>query len=219
MDSFELVNCASCGTKLRVPADRGALTLRCPSCGQKFDWSPRKATARAPSPESFSPNKTGHENLRDEKWEAMVANPPLLADPVFPKDNYLQILGTALFQKVLADINAQPLIEQMRVTKADAQMVTLLAQWISFWAIDFEVTSKRGVSGRDEFLSRVKEPIRRPPPQMAAFTAEQHLLAKGVVKIQIEDEPSVPGEYQICKLRTIGWYVARLLSPPRFVPK
>src|SRR5262249_35483583 len=99
------------------------------------------------------------------------------------------------------------------VLNASPQMAMLVAQALGFWAIDLEATSERGVSGRDEFLSRVQETIRRPSPEMAAFTMEQHLVAKGVVKIQIEDRPPVPGEYQICKLRTIGWYVARLVSP------
>ena len=35
----------------------------------------------------------------------------------------------------------------------------------------------------------------------------------GVAKIQIEDEPAVPGQYQISKLKVVGWYVAALVSP------
>ena len=92
-------------------------------------------------------------------------------------------------------------------------MVMLRVGWLAFWAFDFEEKSERGVSGRDEFLDRVKEPIRRPPPHMAAFTMEQHLVARGVLKIQIGGGESVPGQYEICQLKTLGWYVAQLVSP------
>jgi hypothetical protein len=112
-------------------------------------------------------------------------------------------------------MNARQLIDHVRVMNTNPQMAMLIAQPLGFWAIDLEVTSERGVTGRDKFLSRVRETIRRPPPGMASFTMEQHLLAKGVVKIQIEDKPPVPGEYQICKLKTIGWYVARMVAPKR----
>ena len=64
--------------------------------------------------------------------------------------------------------------------------------WIGFWAIDFEEKSDRGVSGRDNFLNRVKDPIRRPPANIAAFIkSEQHILTQGVVKIQIAEKPFV----------------------------
>lgn len=61
-------------------------------------------------------------------------------------------------------------------------------------------------------LAQVKEPIRRPPANMAAFTMGQHLLSHGVIKIQIAEGPSFPGEYEVCRLKTIGWYAAQLVS-------
>src|SRR5262249_10272077 len=145
--------------------------------------------------------------------EAALAKPHLLPDPVFPKENYLQMLGSGLFPRVLRQMNAGQLAEQVRLMKADSQMVMLIAETVGFWAIDFEVISARGVKGREEFLWRLKDPILRPPPEMRAFTAEQHIIVKGVLQIQVQDQPPSSKEYQICKLRTVGWYVARLVSP------
>ena len=85
--------------------------------------------------------------------------------------------------------------------------------WVAFRAFDFEAPSDEGVSGREAFLDRVKEPIRRPPPSMAEFTAEQNLLARGVLRTQITEGPSQPGRYEVVRLRTIGWYAAPLVSP------
>jgi hypothetical protein len=149
----------------------------------------------------------------DERWEQVLAKPQLLADPVFPTENYLQALASGIFPRILRQLKAEALAGQVRVMKADSQMVMLIAQMVGFWAIDFEVASSRGVMGRDEFLWRVKEPILRPPPEMRAFTAEQHIIVKGVVQIQVQNQPPSSKEYQICKLRTVGWYVARLVSP------
>ncbi len=143
---------------------------------------------------------------------AMLDKPQFLADPVFPKENYLQSFGMGFFRKFLADQNQQPLIEHVRVVNADSQMAMLMTASLGFWAIDLEVKSGHGNLGRDEFVSRVALPIRRPPPGFPGM--EQHILASGVVTIQIEEEPPHTKEYQICQKRTVGWYVAGLKSPP-----
>jgi type VI secretion system ImpB/VipA family protein len=105
------------------------------------------------------------------------------------------------------------LIPQITAAGGSLQMVMLRAGWVAFWAFDFEEKSNQGLTGRDEFLDRVKEPIRRPPANMAAFTMEQHLLAHGVIRVQIAAGPSVPGQYEMCGLKTIDWYAAQLVSP------
>jgi hypothetical protein len=147
-----------------------------------------------------------------KRFSEMLENPPLLPDPVFPKENYLRVFGTNFFQELLRQWQKPELIPQITSHGATRQMIMLRVGWMAFWAFDFEEKSEQGVSGRDEFRDRVKEPIRRPPANMAAFTMEQHLLARGVFKIQIAEGPALPGEYQICKLKTIGWYAARLVS-------
>jgi hypothetical protein len=91
--------------------------------------------------------------------------------------------------------------------------LTLLVANMVFFAFDFEETSKHGLNGRNAFLDRVKEPIYRlpVPPQVPAY--EHHIAARGVTQIQIKHGPSLPGEYEICKLKTIGWYAAQLVLP------
>ena len=148
-----------------------------------------------------------------KQFAEMLANPPLLPDPVFPKENYLQVFSMSFFQMLLRQWQKPELIPQIVSSGGTRQMVMLRVGWLAFWAFDFEEKSEQGVSGRDEFLDRVKEPIRRPPANMAAFTMEQHLLSQGVIKIQIAEGPSFPGEYEACRLKTIGWYAAQLISP------
>jgi hypothetical protein len=150
---------------------------------------------------------------RAQRFAAMLAKPPLLPDPVFPKENYLQVFGMSFFQMLLRKWQKPDLIPQITSHGSTRQMIMLMVGGVGFWAFDFEEKSDRGVSGRDEFLDRVKDPIRRPPANMAAFTVEQHQLARGVLQIQIAEGPSVPGQYEICRLKTIGWYAAQLVSP------
>ena len=110
----------------------------------------------------------------------MLKKPKFLAGPVFPKEHYLQSFGAHVFRQILAQFNKQELIGRLQVSNANQQMAMLMADGLGFWAIDLEVSSEQGVTGREEFLSRVSQPIRLPPAEMAAFTAEQHILAKGV---------------------------------------
>jgi DNA-directed RNA polymerase subunit M/transcription elongation factor TFIIS len=35
-----IVECAKCGQRLRVPADRGTVKLRCPKCRTEFEFAP-----------------------------------------------------------------------------------------------------------------------------------------------------------------------------------
>lgn len=149
----------------------------------------------------------------DPELSAMLEKPQFLAEPVFPKDNYLQVVADAVLRQVLTKMNASALIDRIRPSQPYRQMATLMAGSVGCWAIDLDETSERGVTGWEEFVSRVREPIRRPPPAMAAFTAEQHLVARGVLKIQIDDGPTAPGQYQVCKLKTVGWYVATFVLP------
>lgn len=50
--AFDVIHCRSnrCSQKLRLPNDRGTLTVRCPTCKMQFDWTPpfRPKSASAP---------------------------------------------------------------------------------------------------------------------------------------------------------------------------
>ncbi|MBF7096216.1 glutaredoxin domain-containing protein [Alkalibacter mobilis] len=35
-----LVTCGNCGSKMRVPVNKGTVKVTCPKCGHVFDWSP-----------------------------------------------------------------------------------------------------------------------------------------------------------------------------------
>ncbi|MBL9173691.1 MAG: hypothetical protein JNL10_09170 [Verrucomicrobiales bacterium] len=159
-----------------------------------------------PDPESAS---------REERLAQMLANPPLFPDPVFPKTDYLPAFGRDFFGRLLTAWGKPESVAEISDSGSSPQMVMLRVGWLAFWAFDFGEKSRRGVDGREEFLSRVKEPIRRPPPEMAALVMEQHLVARGVLNIQISEGPDLKGEYEICKLKTIGWYAAELVMPPR----
>jgi [CysO sulfur-carrier protein]-S-L-cysteine hydrolase len=37
----DIIACLICGQQLRVPKDRGDLSVRCPKCGYSWDWSPK----------------------------------------------------------------------------------------------------------------------------------------------------------------------------------
>ena len=37
-----ILPCPNCRRRLRVPIDRGSLTLTCPTCRWRWDWSPRE---------------------------------------------------------------------------------------------------------------------------------------------------------------------------------
>jgi hypothetical protein len=148
-----------------------------------------------------------------KQFADMLAQPPLLPEPVFPEENYLAVFGINYFPALLRQWQQPELVSQIVPSGGTKQMVMFRAGWLGFWAFDFEEKSALGLSGRNEFLDRVKEPIRRPPAHMAAFTVEQHLRARGVLKIQINGGPSLPGQYQVCQLKTLGWYVAQMISP------
>lgn len=148
-----------------------------------------------------------------EDLAELLAKPTLVPDPVFPKEGYLEAFGGAAFRQLLVQFDNPKLVEHIQLMNTNQQIAMFSADGFGFWAIDLDAHSERGVSGRDEFIARVKVPIRRPPPSMAAFAVEQHILARGVAKIQIEDEPPVPGLYQICRVKVVGWYLAALVSP------
>jgi hypothetical protein len=40
--STTILPCPNCRRRLRVPTDRGDLTLTCPTCRWRWDWSPRQ---------------------------------------------------------------------------------------------------------------------------------------------------------------------------------
>jgi len=148
-----------------------------------------------------------------ERSQTLLPEPDFLPDPVFPKENYLESVGVFLFRKMLFEMNVPQLIDQMRKVNASQQVAMFIAESVGFWAIDLDVTSDCGITGRQEFASRIREPIRRPPVGMATFAAEQEIVAKGVVQIQVEHEIGPTRQYELCQLRTIGWYAARLISP------
>ena len=53
MEANKIISCYQCGQKLRVPFDRGELTVTCPNCRQKFSWSKEKGIfCDAPKPTS-----------------------------------------------------------------------------------------------------------------------------------------------------------------------
>lgn len=150
---------------------------------------------------------------RARRFAEMLEKPPMLPDPVFPKLNYLPVFGRSFFTRALKDFQRPELISIIRENDSSLQQVMFTAGWLAFWAFDFEVVADQGRSGRDLFLDRVKEPIRRPPTHLAAFTAERHLVARGVLNIQIPEESSDASQYELCQLKTIGWYVAQLVPP------
>jgi hypothetical protein len=149
------------------------------------------------------------------KLAEMVQKPPLLPDPVFPKASYLQDFSMHFFTQLLAGWKKPELVREITPFGNNCQMAALRVGLIGFWAFDFDVTLNGGVSGRDEFLNRVKDPIRRPPAHMASFTSEQHILTQGVIKIQTAEKPllvpPMPGGYELVMLKTIGWYAAQIV--------
>lgn len=102
---------------------------------------------------------------------------------------------------------------QVRASNSDGRMAVVRTGRLGFWAFDLDAPEVNGVNVRSEFLSRTKEKVRKPPPSLAAFTTEQRIVTKGVVRIQVEDGRGLPGQYEICQLKTIGWYLAEIVIP------
>src|SRR5690242_3905445 len=96
----------------------------------------------------------------DKRFADMLAQPPLLPNPVFPPDNYLAAFGMHFFQVLLRNWQRLEWIPQITASGGTRQMVMFHVGGVGFWAFDFEEKSDRGVSGKDELLDRVKEPIR-----------------------------------------------------------
>ena len=148
------------------------------------------------------------------KFAELLQKPPLMADPVFPQQNYLEKFGELMFKRLAHECWHQPEMAQaVKFNGGDNVKAMFLAGWTGFWAFDFEEKTKQGWVGKDIFLDCVKDPIRRPPPNMAAFTAEHHILIKGAHQIQIATGNSLPGQYEVCRLKTVGWYVAKIVFP------
>ena len=148
-----------------------------------------------------------------KQFADMLAKPPVLPDPVFPPENFLAAFGRHFFQALLETWQRHDLVPQIADGGCNRQKAMFLVGWLGFWAFDFEEKWDNGRTVKDQFLDCVKEPIRRPPANMAAFTVEHHLVARGVLRIQIGGGPSLPGQYEICQLKTLGWYVAQMVSP------
>jgi hypothetical protein len=138
----------------------------------------------------------------------VLEKPQFVEDPVFKTENYLATFGANLFQQLLAQSDGAVLAEAVMMLKeTDPGMAVFRAAGVGFWAIDLEARLKHGVTGREEFISRVQHLPRRPPPEMAASTCEQHIMAKGVARIQVHHEYLGKGAAEICDLKTVGWYM------------
>ena len=55
--SHTVLACKKCGQKVRAPADRGSLSIRCPRCGNKSRWTPKGNPVAATTNEAHSPVK------------------------------------------------------------------------------------------------------------------------------------------------------------------
>ena len=78
---------------------------------------------------------------RDKRFAEMLEKPPLLPDPVFPKEDYLRAFGTNFFQMLLRQWEKPELIPQITDGGASRQMVMLRVGWVAFWAFDFQEKS------------------------------------------------------------------------------
>ena len=58
MDDKAIIRCKKCNRALRVPADRGALEIRCPDCQTKFIWKPNISQQL----------KAGYFKIRSQSW-------------------------------------------------------------------------------------------------------------------------------------------------------
>lgn len=161
------------------------------------------------SAEAASPNKPVTGSNLDE----MIKGAQLLPEPVFRKGGYLGEFSISMFRHQLIGMKREDLAEQARSSNSDGRTATVRAGTMGFWAFDLELPDATGVAVRNEFVSRTKDVVRKPPASIAAFTAEQRIVAKGVTRIQIEEGPALPGQFEICRLKAIGWYLAEIVLP------
>jgi hypothetical protein len=150
----------------------------------------------------------------DPRFQQQLAKPPLLPDPVFPRQNYLASLLRLLLAKELRNIGQAALVQSIDERFSDSCSACVGVANIVAWGFDFEGVAPQGRCGRDEFLERVQHLTEGRPDQPATQIMEA-CIGRGVVQIQVETDqlPSKPPEYQICRLVTVGFYFALLIPP------
>jgi hypothetical protein len=150
-----------------------------------------------------------------EQLEAYFQNPPLMMDPVYPANAYLRVFATGMLGASLHRANHREAVRSIRAMHEETACIAVGVGALVLWAFDI-----RSDEDKRSFTERVLSRSKDSKPADDGQTINERLLNLGVSKIQVEDpqNPAVPGQYQLCQLKIIGWYVAGLVPPRGFSP-
>lgn len=178
-----------------------------------------KSTTRQLLPDVPSRSLSEAEAQADPELLQLIENPRLLADPTFPADSYLEVLGNALFSAFLLNAEKPELIEKVIVELKEKYRIRLGVGNITLWLYDFDLKDEFGlVSGKEEFLLVAKLPRTFLPDIVASSSIRslrEHIIGRNVAQITVSKEVMGGGRFERCDLKTIGYYFGRLELPNR----
>ena len=212
LSSGEYGQCPNHWSKFSAAANTSSDPLRildnvCRVDGTKVAWSELEAWHSEPlTVPLVAQEMPWHQSERDvgaddEGWpvpESLLANPTLFGAATFELKGALSSFGEMLFRSIIEQ-HFPGLTSGISAVKSDLQMCSLRAGGLLLFAFDLAhaETSK-------DFCDRVREPIRRPPPELAAVAATQRILAHGVYRIKAR-----PSRWRSDLVSLdVGWYLA-----------
>jgi hypothetical protein len=156
-----------------------------PKVKQSFDWYQAENRPTPPA---------------DEAWpvpENLIREPRPVPEPFFSEQDALTDFGHFLFSAISRQNFPDANLELQVMSSNKTHMRSFRAGGLLFFT--FDVTDPQGA---EEFCSRVREPVRRPPPEMASFAASQRILGHDVCRISLKTSVGTNATLDV------GWYFA-----------
>jgi hypothetical protein len=161
-------------------------------------------------------------NTPDPELDRLLAQPEFLTEPVFSQQLYLAEVAHGLFGHFLRALKqGEDVFKTVQQAHADSNSNCLKAMAaigdqkciMVGWTFDLDSQGPQAQSGRGLFTTRSK-PSHSVVP--TATEIREHVLGRRVLRIQVassDPNAKLPGEYQVCQLKNIGWYGAALIMP------
>jgi hypothetical protein len=144
----------------------------------------------------------------------LLANPRIMAEPVFSREHYLNHVTCGIFGHFLRHTNHPPAaIKLIREMYRDDCSLCVKTGIFVAWGFDLDRAGQAGGNGRETFIQKA-----RPPeiPIASSTQIQEQVLGRDVVRIQVKPAVTTlksPPEAQIIQSKDIGWYVAALILP------
>ena len=146
--------------------------------------------------------------------DEILADPATVPASVFPRETFLEDFLGPLARSLLHKSGMDSLAEELEVERENERMATAFVGGFLFFALDLDHVAEDGSTGREEFIERAGQDVRKPPPELAELAAEQVILERGALRILVDDgTPRQPGEPDVVGVRLVGWYLAQPRIP------